>query len=137
MAVLVSCDLLYIVDALRDRVRELVKQSLPEIDPKSVVLNATHTHNSAETYTDPDLGRKLNRLGLDVPEAWSAWGINLGVMSPSEYTEFACRADSRGNRAGLEGAQARRREFRPGARRGGTQPPDRLRRRAVEHVRQH
>ena len=89
MVVLVSCDLLYIVSALRDRVRELVKQSLPEIDPNSVVLNATHTHNSAETYTDPDLGRKLGRLGLEIPEAWSAWGINLGVMSPSEYTEFA------------------------------------------------
>lgn len=89
MAVLVSCDLLYIVDRLRDRVRELARQSLPEIDPKSVVLNATHTHNSAETYTDPDLGRKLSRFGLEIPEAWSAWGIDLGVMSPSEYTEFA------------------------------------------------
>jgi len=89
VVVLVSCDLLYVVDALRDRVRELVKESLPEIDPKSVVLSATHTHNSAETYTDPDLGRKLAGLGLEVPEAWSAWGIDLGVMSPSEYTEFA------------------------------------------------
>ena len=91
MAVLVSCDLLYIVNPLRDRVRELVRQSLPEIDPNSVVLNATHTHNSAETYTDPDLGRKLSRFGLEVPEAWSAWGIDLGVMSPSEYTEFASK----------------------------------------------
>jgi len=89
MVVLVSCDLLYIVDALRDRVRELVGQSLPEIDPNSVVLSATHTHNSAETYTDPNLGEKLGRLGLEIPEAWSAWGIDLGVMSPSEYTEFA------------------------------------------------
>ena len=88
MAVLVSCDLLYIVNPLRDRVRELVKQSLPEIDPNSVVLSATHTHNSAETYTDPELGKKLGRLGLDVPEAWSAWGVDVGVMSPSEYTEF-------------------------------------------------
>jgi hypothetical protein len=89
MVVLVSCDLLYIVDSLRDRVRELVKRSLPEVDPNSVVLNATHTHNSAETYTDPGLGKKLGGLGLDVPEAWSAWGIDLGVMSPSEYTELA------------------------------------------------
>ncbi len=89
VVVLVSCDLLYIVDALRDRVRELVKESVPEIDPSSVILNATHTHNSAETYTDPDLARKLGRLGLEIPEAWSAWGIDLGVMSPSEYLEFA------------------------------------------------
>lgn len=89
--IMVSCDLLYIVNTLRDRVREHVKESLPESDPKSVVLNATHTHNSAETYTDPDLGRELSRFGLEVPEAWSAWGIDLGVMSPSEYTELAAQ----------------------------------------------
>lgn len=89
--VMVSCDLLYIVDTLRDRVRELVKKSLPEIDPTCIVLHATHTHSSAETYTDPPLGEKLRRFGLEVPEAWSAWGLDLGVMSPTEYMEFAAQ----------------------------------------------
>lgn len=89
MVVMVSCDLLVIVDALRDRVREIVKQKLPEIDPKNVVLNATHTHTAPSPYTDPEMGKKLARLGLEVPEAWSAWGIDLGVMPPSDYREFA------------------------------------------------
>ena len=89
--VMVSCDLLYIVDTLRDRVRELVQKSLPEIDPTCIVLNATHTHSSAETLTDPPFAAKLHRFGLEVPEAWSQWGLDLGVMSPTEYLEFTAQ----------------------------------------------
>jgi hypothetical protein len=89
--VMVSCDLLVIADTLRDRVRKLVKQSLPELAPSDVVLNATHTHNSPETYTDPDAARKLARFGLDIPVAWSAWGLDLGVMPPPDYVEFAAK----------------------------------------------
>jgi len=89
--IMVSCDLLYIVDPLRDRVRELVRQSLPEIDPKDIVLNATHTHNGPETYTAPEMSQKLAEYGLEVPEAWSAWGIDLGVMPAPEYREFAAQ----------------------------------------------
>ncbi len=91
MVVTVSCDLLVVADALRDRVREMVKQSLPEIDPKNVVLNATHTHTAPSPYTDPEMGKKLAGLGLEVPEAWSAWGIDLGAMPPSDYLEFAAK----------------------------------------------
>ena len=89
MVIMVSCDLLVITDALRDRVRDMVKQSLPEIDPKNVVLNATHTHTAPSTFTDPDMGKKLGRFGLDVPFAWSAWGMDLGAMPPPDYLEFA------------------------------------------------
>jgi hypothetical protein len=95
MAVMVSCDLLVIIDALRDRVRELVQQSLPELDPKNVVLNATHTHTAPSAYTDPALAAKLARLGLEVPEGWSAWGIDLGAMPPSDYREFAAKRIAR------------------------------------------
>jgi len=91
MVVMVSCDLLVITDALRDRVREMVKQSLPEIDPKNVVLNATHTHTAPSAYTAPELGKKLARLGLEVPDAWSAWGMDLGAMPPPDYREFAAK----------------------------------------------
>ena len=89
--IMVSCDLLYIVNPLRDRVRELVQQSVPEIDPKNIVLNATHTHNGPETYTVPEMSQKLAQYGLEVPEAWSAWGIDLGVMPAPEYREFAAK----------------------------------------------
>jgi len=89
MVIMVSCDLLVITDALRDRVREMVKQSLPEIDPNNVVLNATHTHTAPSTFTDPEMAKRLGRFGLDVPVAWSAWGMDLGAMPPPDYLEFA------------------------------------------------
>ena len=89
MVVMVSCDLISISDELRDRVRAKVKQSLPEIDANTVVLNATHTHCGPETRTKPDLAEKLGKFGLEMPLAWSRWGIDLGAMSPLDYLEFA------------------------------------------------
>ncbi len=89
MVIMVSCDLISISDELRDRVRAKVKQFLPEIDANNVVLNATHTHCAPETRTMPDLAEKLDKFGLDVPLAWSRWGIDLGAMSPLDYLEFA------------------------------------------------
>jgi len=88
-AVLVSCDLISIADQLRDRVRELLGESLAELDAATVVLNATHTHAAPETRTAPDLAEKLAGFGLEVPVAWSRWGIDLGAMPPDEYREFA------------------------------------------------
>ena len=87
--IMVSCDLISISDELRDRVRAKVKQSLPEIDANTVVLNATHTHCAPETRTKPDLAEKLGKFDLEIPPAWSRWGIDLGAMSPLDYTEFA------------------------------------------------
>ena len=91
MVIMVSCDLVVIVDALRDRVRELVKEAIPEIDPKNIVLNATHTHSAPQTYSDPDLVRKLAKYGLEIPEIYSDYGIDLGVMPAPEYREFAAK----------------------------------------------
>jgi hypothetical protein len=89
MVIMVSCDLICISDELRDQVRAKVKQSLPEIDANIVVLNATHTHCAPETRTMPDLAEKLGKFGLEVPPAWSCWGMDLGAMSPLDYVEFA------------------------------------------------
>jgi hypothetical protein len=89
MVIMVSCDLISISDGLRDQVRAKVKQSLPEIDANTVVLNATHTHCAPETRTSSGLAEKLGKFGLDIPLAWSRWGIDLGVMSPLDYLEFA------------------------------------------------
>ena len=89
MVIMVSCDLISISDELRDRVRAKVKQSLPEIDADDVVLNATHTHCAPETRTMPELAEKLGKFGLEVPLAWSSWGIDLGATSPLDYVEFA------------------------------------------------
>ena len=89
MAIMVSCDLISISEQLRDRVRAKVRKSLPEIDANTVVLNATHTHCGPETRTNPELAEKLGKFGLEMPLAWSRWGIDLGAMSPLDYTEFA------------------------------------------------
>ncbi len=89
MVIMVSCDVISISDELRDRVRTKVKQSLPAIDANTVVLNATHTHCGPETRTKPDLAKKLAEFGLEMPLAWSRWGIDLGAMSPLDYVEFA------------------------------------------------
>lgn len=87
--VLVSVDLIGISNDLTDRVREKVAQSLPEIDPNKVVLNATHTHCAPETRTNPDLAAKLAKLGIEMPLAWSRWGMDLGAMAPPDYVDFA------------------------------------------------
>jgi hypothetical protein len=87
--IMISCDLISISDELRDRVRNKVKTSLPEIDPGAVVLNATHTHCGPETRTKPDLAEKLGKFGLEMPLDWSRWGIDLGAMSPLDYVESA------------------------------------------------
>jgi hypothetical protein len=89
MVIMVSCDLISISDELRDRVRAKAKQCLPEIDANTVVLNATHTHCGPETRTKSDLAKKLGKFGLEIPLAWSRWGIDLGAMSPLDYMEFA------------------------------------------------
>ena len=89
MVILVSCDLISISDELRDRVRAKVKESLPQIDANTVVLNATHTHCGPETRTKPDLAEKLGKFDLKIPLAWSRWGIDLGAMSPLDYSQFA------------------------------------------------
>ena len=89
MVIMVSCDLISISDELRDRVRAKVKRSLPEVEANNVVLNATHTHCAPETRTKPDLAEKLGKFGLEIPLAWSRWGIDLGATSPLDYLEFA------------------------------------------------
>ena len=80
--IMVSCDVISISDELRDRARAKVIQAVPEIDSDSVVLNATHTHCGPETRTKPDLAEKLGKLDLEIPLAWSRWGIDLGNVAP-------------------------------------------------------
>ena len=91
MVVLVSCDLISIRDTLRDRVRELVGEALPELDAERIVLNATHTHAAPGVRTSPEVAAKLARHGIEVPGEWSSFGVVLDAeaMSPVEYLDFA------------------------------------------------
>ena len=68
-AAMVSCDVVGIDKRLLDALRERLKQTLPELDGRKLLLNATHTH------TAPLLREGWN----EVPE---------GVMTPPEYRSF-------------------------------------------------
>ena len=56
----VSCDLIAIADELRDAVRAQVA-SLPGLDAKRVILNATHTHSA------PELRPRSSYKGIELP----------------------------------------------------------------------
>lgn len=75
-AVLVSCDLAVIPDALLSAVRVRVRARLPGMDPLKVVLNATHTHTAPEVRGDGESVR-------------AAVGVDLPVMAPGDYVAFA------------------------------------------------
>lgn len=74
----VSCDLGVISHELRDKVREFVAKSEPNIDPSKVVLNATHTHTGAEV-------RPPSMFSGMTSEA----GVELEVMDVEAYLVFA------------------------------------------------
>jgi hypothetical protein len=69
-AILVSCDLVAIDAAVLDRVRRRVKERLPDLDIRKLLLNATHTH------TAPVMKEGEYEIPRD------------GVMQPAEYAEF-------------------------------------------------
>ncbi len=83
-AVMVSCDLVGITDRLRDYVRESVAEQMPELNPNSIFLNATHTH------TGPELSAVNDAIRSGLPSKISAlYGTDLPVMPLEEYLEFA------------------------------------------------
>ena len=69
-AILVSCDLVGIMDTLPTRLRERLRGKLEGFDPRKLLLNATHTH------TGPVTGEQW----YEVTEE--------GVMKPQEYVSF-------------------------------------------------
>ncbi len=73
-AVLISLDLVKIDDHLRDKVREIVTASVPEISPEQIMVNATHTHSAP--YCS------------DAPDSRRIYGVELDAMSPLACLEF-------------------------------------------------
>jgi hypothetical protein len=74
-AVLVSCDVLYIRKASQDKLRQILKQRLPDFEVEKLFLNATHTH-TAPGFADDEFGTRY-----DVSK-------DEGVMKASAYGEF-------------------------------------------------
>jgi hypothetical protein len=82
-AVMVSCDYVGISEDLLAAVRERLRERLPEVDPRSVSLNATHTHTGpVNSAADPQSIGSLPSWEKLSPEA-------LGTMERSEYLAFA------------------------------------------------
>jgi hypothetical protein len=83
VAVLVSCDLVAIPDSLKAAVRERVAAALPELDPRCLCLNGTHTHTAPEVRVDSDyraFGGGISSMGMPVA---------LPGMTPAAYVAFA------------------------------------------------
>jgi hypothetical protein len=81
--VMVSCDLVTIPPGLLNAVRERILETIPEIDPQCVFLNATHTHTGPEVRVTSDA---LQFGGGNVPTTYE---IELPVMSPEDFAAFA------------------------------------------------
>ncbi|WP_339715645.1 hypothetical protein [Cyclobacterium amurskyense] len=100
LAIIVSCDALYIPTDLVLLVRQRVKKQLPEIDENKIFLNATHTHTAPVLalegeYLIPKTGvtqvkdyRKffVDKVSTAIVEAWNdrapgsvAWGMGYAV----------------------------------------------------------
>lgn len=85
-AVVVSCDLSLIRRQTQDKVRELVKPQLPDLDVQKIFLSATHTH-TAPALTDTD------ETGLHPYDFIGSWAYRIpadqtNVMRPAQYLAF-------------------------------------------------
>lgn len=76
-AVLISCDCAMIPNDLRAAVRSRVKESIPEINPENISINATHAHSGPELRTQTDSVRGEVSYGLSPEE--------LGVIPVKDY----------------------------------------------------
>ncbi|HIJ53859.1 MAG TPA: right-handed parallel beta-helix repeat-containing protein [Planctomycetes bacterium] len=74
-AIMVSCDVIFIRKAIQQRIRDLVKQQIPDFDVRKLLLNATHTH------TAPGFIDNTFKGLYDVSK-------DKGVMKASEYGDF-------------------------------------------------
>ena len=85
-AVMVSCDLSLIRRQTQERVRQLVKDQLPDLDVEKILISATHTH-TAPSLTDAD------ETDLHPYDFIGSWAYRIpadqtGVMRPAQYLAF-------------------------------------------------
>jgi len=108
-AVLVSCDLVSIAKSTLDRVRDIVKERLSDLDPQKIVLSATHTHTAPVVlegkYQIPEdgvmqpaeyAGFLADRIAEAVVKAWESrkparvgWGLGHAVVAQNRRSVYA------------------------------------------------
>jgi hypothetical protein len=75
IAIMVSCDLIFIPDKLLKSVRDEVHKQIPELDVRKIFLNAIHTHTAPVLENDSSY--------------WMRYQIpKEGVLQPEEYDIF-------------------------------------------------
>ncbi len=85
-AVFVSCDLSLMRRKIQDDVRRRVASQIADLDPRKIVLSATHTH-TAPSLTDED------EANLDPYDFIGSWAYRIppdrkDVMRPAAYLDF-------------------------------------------------
>lgn len=81
-AILISCDLVSVPASLIERVREALRQSLPDFDSRALIINATHTHAAPYAHDKP----RYEEQGQtnDFP-----YTFDLPAMKPRQFLDFA------------------------------------------------
>lgn len=110
VAIMVSCDLLYIPSEVLELVRKAVRERLPDLDTRKLFLNGTHTHTAPvlllDKYPIPSEGviqvkqyRSFlaERVAGAIVQAWNSrdagsvtWGLSHAVVA---YNRCAVYAD--------------------------------------------
>jgi len=108
-AVMVSCDLVGIPEAVLQKVRERISQSIPQISPEKIILTATHTHTAPVVtegkYVIPDNGVMtvseyvtffVDQVAAAVQEAWQnrqvaqlGYGLGYAVVGHNRRAVYA------------------------------------------------
>ncbi|MFH1881731.1 MAG: hypothetical protein ABIL62_03345 [Planctomycetota bacterium] len=109
VAIMVSCDLLYIPSEVLELVRKVVRERLPDLDTKKLFLNGTHTHTAPvlllDKYPIPSEGviqveqyRSFltQRLADAIVQAWNrrragsvTWGLSHAVVAYNRRAVYA------------------------------------------------
>ncbi len=108
-ALLIACDLAYISDDVFRMVCEGVKRQLPDLDPKKIILSATHTHTApviklgefilpkhGVVQIEDYLTFMSRRVADAVVRAWrgracgsATWGLGHAVVARNRRTIYA------------------------------------------------
>jgi len=109
VAIMVSCDLLYVPSEVLELVRKVVRERLPDLDAKKLFLNGTHTHTAPVLLLDkyPIPGEGViqveqyryflaQRLADAIVQAWNGrragsvtWALSHAVVAYNRRAVYA------------------------------------------------